>query len=226
MLEIGTTLSLEIFDDKKGEQEKYRSQLIEKNANQLYIDYPIHEKTNKTSYVLAGTKVKVSFVSPIDNAVYFFHSTISGKRKIGNIPVLQVIMPDKDKLQKVQRREFVRVETAVDAAVHSIHNSFPPFTTVTQDISGGGAAIILPKNHHLRQGMEVYVWFAFSLLNGEYHYLKVKSRVIRVITQKDGNEIAPLQFLDLNEQTQQIMFKLCFDRQVEMRKKRKTLQKE
>ena len=39
---------------------------------------------------------------------------------------------------KIQRSQFVRIETAVDVAIHPMNREFEPFTAMTEDISAGG----------------------------------------------------------------------------------------
>ncbi|HHW35964.1 MAG TPA: pilus assembly protein PilZ [Bacillales bacterium] len=216
MLNIGDTLNLEIkYSDSR---EKFKCKIVDKRGNQLLIDYPVSEKTGKTAFFLDGTEIKVSFFAK-DNGAYMFESEIIGRTK-ENIPMIIISYPGQDKLFRVQRREFVRIDASVDMAVHSINDEFMPFTTVTVDISAGGAVIILPPNHNFKSQTQILCYLVLPLSNGEYNYIKVHSKIIRIINGDMGTrDKAPIQFIDLKEaQIQQIM-RYCFERQLTERKR-------
>lgn len=218
MLNIGDTLYLEIkYSD---EREKFKCKIVDRSGNQVLIDYPVSEKTGRTAFFLDGTQIKVSFYAK-DNAAYMFESEIIGRKK-ENIPMIIISYPGKDKLIRVQRREFVRIDATVDIAVHPINDDFKPYTTVTVDISAGGAAIILPPNHKFKTQTKILCFLVLPLSNGEYYYIKTHSKIIRIINGTMGSrDKAPIQFIDLKEnQIQQIM-RFCFERQLNERKRGK-----
>ncbi|HEX6923310.1 MAG TPA: flagellar brake domain-containing protein, partial [Bacillales bacterium] len=157
-MKIGTTLYLDL------EEDKYRSRLVEKREGYLFIDLPIDLKTNRTSLLREGTTLRVSF-SAGENTLYAFESVIRG-RKLGRIPMLVLDYPGEDKFIRLQRREFVRITDSIDIAVHPKEERFPAFTTTTLDLSGGGTAIHLPKNHGLKEEMEVRCWIVLPMRLG------------------------------------------------------------
>lgn len=218
LLRIGDTITLEL-QHSDNEIEKYKTKILEMQGNNLYIDYPVSLKTGRIGIFLEGTQFKASFVGK-DTAAYLFDTEVKGRKKVENIPMVVISFPGDDKLIKIQRREFVRIDTAIDVAIHPVNGEFKPFTTITSDISAGGAAIILPEHHRLRKDMEIYGWFVLPLSNGDYNYLKLKCNVIRVIEGKDNSrDKAPLKFLETKESERQIITKLCFDRQLAGRKR-------
>lgn len=215
MLKIGDSLTLELrYSDK---QEKYRCKLVERKNQYLYIDYPIGMETNRTAFLLDGTQVKCSFVDQ-DGSVYLFETEVLGRVK-ENIPMLILMFPGEEQLIKIQRRQFVRIEISVDVAIHPVHQEFKPFTTVTDDISAGGAAILAPNNIDFKNGQELYCWIVLPMQNGEYHYFKFKSRMIRSKNLDETQNKVSLQFLETNSHERQILLRFCFDQQVSMRKK-------
>lgn len=209
MFEIGMTLMMQPSSD----QEKYRSKLVDVKESNWLIDYPINQATGKLKLFLEGTRFTISFVGK-DQSVYTFETEILSRKKEGNIPVLEISYPGDGHLTKIQRREFVRVETAVDVAVHSVHGEFSPFTAITADVSAGGAALVLPQNHRLVEGNLISCYFVLPLSNGEYHYVNVKCNVIRIIPGRNKRDKAPVQFVDLTEKDRHAFVKLCFDRQL------------
>src|SRR5690606_3509678 len=145
MLNIGDQLILELKNTE--EEEKFKCKVVEMKNDYLFIDYPISLKTNRTAFFIDGTQFKCSIVTK-DNSVYYFETEIKSRVK-REIPMLMISYPGDNQLIKIQRRQYVRIETAVDVAVHSLHGEFTPFVTVTDDISAGGAAIIVPEHIEL-----------------------------------------------------------------------------
>lgn len=215
MINIGEVLILEPkYSDKI---EKYKCKLVEKVGDKLYIDYPINLETNRTVFLMEGTQVKATFITS-DGTVYLFESEVLTRVKT-NIPMVVLSYPGKEHLVKIQRRQFVRVETAVDTAVHPTNGEFRPFVTITEDISAGGAAIISEKMTKLKQDMQIKTWCALPMQNGEIHYLQLNSKVIRVIDYNDSRSLISVQFIDISAIERQLLLRFCFDRQLALKKK-------
>ncbi len=216
MLRIGDTITLEPINTT--ESATYRCRLVERIDQHLFIDYPVHEKTGKTTFFMNGTKLKVTFVGQ-DNSIYSFNTEIIGRTK-KVIPMVVLSYPGDEKLSRIQRRQFVRIDASVDVAVHSNSQRFQPFVTVTTDISAGGSSIILPRPMDFQPDEELTTWFVLPMLSGENHYLKIASKLIRVIGAKKGErERASLQFVYPNHNDQQIITRFGFERQLSLRKK-------
>ncbi|MBP2240700.1 c-di-GMP-binding flagellar brake protein YcgR [Cytobacillus eiseniae] len=215
MINIGDILILEPSDSEK--DEKYKCKIVEKTNNKIYIDYPKNMETNRTVFLLDGTQLKGNFVTE-DDTVYLFECEVLSRVK-HNIPMIVLSYPGEEHLMRIQRRQYVRVETPVDVAVHSMNAEFPPMITITDDISAGGAAIISPKNCPLKPSMEINNWFVLPMQNGETHYLKLKSKVVRLLEKKDANPIISVQFVDISPKDRQLLLRFCFDRQLAYRKK-------
>src|SRR3954452_6283205 len=160
MLTIGNPLVLE---SKYANQfEQYKCRLVDRKGNLLYIDYPINVATNRTTFLVDGTQLKVTFVE--GESAYLFESEILGRVKRG-IPMMELIYPGDKYVIKIQRRKFVRVETTVDVAIHPFNGEFNPFTSLTEDISAGGALINLKKQTEVKEGMLIRTVFVLPMQN-------------------------------------------------------------
>ncbi|NBJ70474.1 MULTISPECIES: PilZ domain-containing protein [Clostridia] len=217
-MKIGTVLQLEVVKSGKGRNhtaKKYRCKVVDKNEQNLYIDFPVDIKSKKTAFFAKGTIFDVTFIGP-DEVIYQFRSKLVAKVK-GKIPALAIQPPGSD-IRRIQRRNFARVETVVDVAVHSEQNLFPPFTTVTNDISGGGLSIIVPKNQLLK-GELAHLWMVLAMANGQFVYPHVRAKLVHEQKRNNGILIASFQFLALDVKTEQWIIRFCFEKQREARRK-------
>lgn len=215
MIKIGDTLILEPKFSLQPEQ--YKSMVVEINEASIFIDYPVNTASGKIAFLLDGTQMKVTF-SDSDQALYIFDSEVLGRVK-AQIAMIQLSRPPKESFVKIQRRQFVRIETPVDTAVHPGANEFPPFKAITDDISAGGAALRIQKKINIGQASSIYVWLAFPLKSGEIHYLRLKSKVIRISEHSDRFNKLSVQFIEMSEGDRQTLIRYIFERQVEMKKK-------
>ncbi|MDX8364831.1 flagellar brake protein [Cytobacillus sp. IB215665] len=216
MLKVGDTITL---SHTRGEQtDTYKCRIVELNTKYIYIDYPINTSTGKSTFFTIGTHFNAKYIRK-DQQVFTFKTHIIGKTN-QRIPMISLVKPAKDKFVKVQRRQFVRIETSVDVAVHSTQDDFPPFLTVTSDLSAGGAALIMPQDVEVSPNTEMSVWFVLPYQSGEYKYLKIPCKVIRMIGGDDyDRNKATIEFLDIKETERQMLIRYCFEQQVAMRKR-------
>lgn len=221
MIETGTTIVLELKNDNTNEQNKtYRCRVVDYINSQLVVDYPIDVETNKQSYFLEGTEFNASFVGK-DEAVYVLNTEIVG-RSTRNVPVLLLKDPGKETYIRIQRRNYVRVETAIDVAIYPMDHSYPPFRTVTWDISGGGCAVIVPEEQPFPTEGEVKIWLSIHLQSGEICYFHTISKIIRVIPSKGTlNKRVSLEFISLTKEERQLVVRYCFEKQLEQRRKKR-----
>ena len=215
MLTIGETLILEPRYNEVLEQ--YKCRVVERNDHIFYIDYPINMKTNRTTFLVDGTQLKVSFVS--GNSAYMFESEVLG-RELRGIPMIKLSFPGDQYIIKIQRRQYVRIHTSVDVAIHPLQNEFKPFTTTTEDISAGGSLVLLNHHEEIKQGMNVMAVFVLPMQNGEYHYMKLKSKVIRIIhNEETGQSFFSLNFMNVSPIERQQLLRFSFDCQLALKKK-------
>ena len=217
-MKIGRILTLE-HNQPSQDLEEYHCKIIDKNEHYLIIDYPIHKNTKKSAFFSVGTFFSARYVGD-DNAVYEFRTKIVTRVKL-NVPAIAITLPKKEEIKRIQRREFVRVSATVDIAVHSLNQSFEPFTTVTSDISGGGLSIVMPRRLHLELGEMLNIWLALGFKAGEFHYAHTKAQVV-FINNLNNIRTASVKFLSINQKEQQLIVRYSFEKQREARKKERT----
>lgn len=78
---------------------------------------------------------------------------------------------------KIQRREYVRVETPVDVAIQFKNYKYQ---LVTADISAGGLALILKGEVAFNEGDEVDLTVVLPFANGDVKYVMTTAVVVRI----------------------------------------------
>lgn len=204
-MEIGTPLSLKRFNLDTKDLEDYRSKVIDIDDEYFYIDFPVHEQTKRTSVFSIHEYIIVQYTK--NNVVFEFRGKVLDKVS-KNVPALKLKLPAKEDLKRIQRRQYVRVETDVDVAVHCPNDSFPPFTTVTRDISGGGASLyVLDQSLEINQKLKLY--FVLNSKDG-YEYIETEAQIVRFQTENEV-KTASVKFLIDDENKRQKIIQYCFE---------------
>lgn len=210
MLKVGLELTLEDKDTGK----RYRCKIADIKEDKIYIDYPIDLETNRTVFLLIGQGLLVDFVS--DGQIpYRFSSKVTG-RELGNIPMLILSAPEPEDVRKIQRRQYVRVDAALDIAL-TFPESNLKTTAVTKDISSGGCAVYLPRNIRPGEHDTGKALLVLPLKEG-YQYLQLLFSVVRLF-ETGGKTGASLQFKDTSAKERQYILRFCFEQQLLLRKK-------
>ncbi|WAA10544.1 flagellar brake protein [Fervidibacillus albus] len=217
MLKVGQHITIEM--EQEHVYEKYTSKIMDMNDQFFYMEYPVHEETNKSVFLKNGVTLRISFVND-EKENYEFLSMVIGRVK-DPLPLLKMSLPPVEEFRKIQRREFVRVQRAVDVSIHPLHKEFQPFQSVTEDISAGGASVLVPKGIAIKSGQKIIVWFVLPRLNGEYYYLKLNSKINRIGEWNEKMNILSVQFLDKSIQDEQKLLQFCYESQV-VKKQRET----
>ncbi len=211
LLAIGTILVID-----KGfteDSDKYKSKVVDLEENSILIDYPTHTETGKTAFFMDGTELFISFTDQ-SKISYAFKTAVSGRIMKG-IPMLKLSYPGDDRLIKIQRRQFVRVETSLDVAVTKEEKTVQ---LVTEDISAGGIALNMSTNTWLETNDSVHLLIVLPFKNAETEYIRTTGQIVR-IWEKAGRKIASIQFEKLQENDRQCIIRFCFERQLQLRKK-------
>nr|WP_106784658.1 flagellar brake domain-containing protein [Lysinibacillus timonensis] len=211
-LKIGTALTLEPIP-AADRFEKFHCKVVEYNERLVFIDYPINTLTKKTAFLTDGSQFRASFTAD-DNNSYAFNTEVVG-RKVANIPMIVLSLPPNEEILKIQRREFVRVNTSVDVAVEYDHQ-FYQFTT--EDISAGGLALILPTPAQFQEKDHINLTIVLPFTDGEIRYVKTEALVVRVF-ERQKIWLASIQFIEMGDLEKQLIVRYCFEQQLLLRRK-------
>ncbi|RPF55754.1 flagellar brake protein [Aquisalibacillus elongatus] len=218
MFKIGQRLSIETFKDGEVD-EQFQCRIVEVSQKTIYIDYPVNERTGRSSLFLDGSEFKVSYVHE-DGNVYTFSSEVMERKKI-KIPVLAIHKPNPKDIRKIQRREYVRVDVSLDVAIHPYTEELNPLMTRTIDISGGGVAVVGDGGQlNYQPGDQMKITLVLPFSSTHYNYLLTDVEVVRCIM-GSGNEPSKItyKFVNITDQNREKIIKYCFEKQLENRRK-------
>ena len=210
-IKIGTMLILEpTYTDRI---ERFRCKVVEQKDGVIYIDYPINTITKKTAFLIDGAQFRVTFNDESKQS-FAFNTEVLGRKK-GNIPMIMLTCPPDEEFIKIQRREFVRVETPVDVAVE-YDNRFTQL--VADDISAGGVLLALQGAVNFKIGDEVRLTIVLPYTNKEIRYVQTDALVVTTF-ERNNRTLASVQFTDTDDIDKQYIVRFCFERQLQIRKK-------
>lgn len=199
---------------EKYAKESLRCRIIDKDEQFLYVDYPINIRSTKSGALTPNRYFSVVYT--VAEKVYEFSAPIKAYNKL-TVPALAIPIPKIEEVRRIQRREFVRIKTNVDIAIHCLNNSFNPFTSVTYDISGGGAAVIIPPEISLELVNKLKVYLVLQWENNTYDYITTEAEFIRF--QRLGEiRIMSIKYHFDQQNDQEKIIQYCF---YTLRKKRK-----
>lgn len=205
-MEIGEEILITVSQEGDQEEQTYKCTIIDQTHEFIYIDQPIHTETRRTSMLSRGSHIQVSFIGK-DHVVYAYESIVI-HRKMLTIPAYAILPPKESEMSRIQRRNFVRVQTSIDVAIDCVDQTSEPFTTVTKDISGGGLACMMPVPNVLEKNQFINVYMVIP--TKPLKYIQAKARVVKIHLKKDEHPIASMEFIQLSPKDQQSIIQYVF----------------
>ncbi|MFF2415676.1 flagellar brake protein [Bacillus safensis] len=214
MLQIGDAITIEYVNENK-EVKTAKSKVLENNNDDIFINYPADKETGRTIYLNQQTEITVFFFD--ENQIpYKCKSEVIGKRK-EDIPMIVISIPPKEEMVRLQRREYLRVDTMIKATIMQADEE--PFDTFIVNISAGGVAISVPEGVSLKDYGEVAIEFELPLK--EPVKIKAVAEMNRVYQdEQSGKTRAIMEFSEITNDHQQHIMKYCFQQQLLTRVKK------
>ncbi|WP_235827880.1 flagellar brake protein [Brevibacillus migulae] len=218
---IGQLLRIKkVSMDENISKPTYKSRVADIQGEQVAIEMPIQEETGKMSQFPIGTHIEVSYFAE-DGSTYQFQTEVEGEQK-ENVRLLLMRLPEKEALTRMQRRNYLRVETHVEIAVKTMDNVRNyHFLARTTDLSGGGMAFTCPDHYRLKVGDKLEVWMALPHKAGVISHSYAEAEVTRckLPEEKGEHQWVSLKFVTISQADQAKVIRACYERQLELRKK-------
>ncbi|MDM5320460.1 flagellar brake domain-containing protein [Bacillus altitudinis] len=214
MLQIGDAITIEYVNENK-EVKTAKSKVLENNNDDICINYPADKETGRTIYLNQQTEITVFFFD--ENQIpYKFISEVIGKKK-EDIPMIVISIPPKEEMIRLQRREYLRVDTMVKTMITQTDEE--SIDTFIVNMSAGGLAIAVPEGISLKEDGEVITEFELPLK--EPVKIKAVAEMSRVYQDEQTGKIrAIMEFSEITNDQQQHIMKYCFQQQLLTRVKK------
>ena len=203
---MGLTIELIVLEgDYEGH---YRTRIEEVGERLLSIGAPFEH--GEVIPVREGTKVRVRFWDEV--AVYSFEGEIMQRIAVP-VPTLILVLPET--VNKVQRRDFVRVPASFPLTFRLVTGEGLSnlYQALMLDLSGGGVRFSMKE----RVENQSLLYVQLTLPNGE---LQTPVRVSRVVSIEGTNRYCvSAEFHEISERDRDKIIRCVFDIQREMRKK-------
>ncbi|HBV85995.1 flagellar brake protein [Desulfosporosinus sp.] len=205
-LSFGLAVELTVLE---GEYEgHYRSRIEEVGERLLSVGVPF--ENGELVPVREGTKVKITFYD--ETAVYSFEGKIMQRIAIP-LPILVLVLPDS--VEKVQRRDFVRVPASFPVTFRMVTKEglSDLYKAIMLDLSGGGMRFSTPVKVENKS-------LLYAQLSLPYGEIQTPVRVCRVFNIEDTKLYSvSVQFHEISERERDKIIRCVFDIQRAMRKK-------
>ncbi|MBU8850896.1 flagellar brake domain-containing protein [Bacillus sp. FJAT-26377] len=218
MIKAGMRLTLESGHRESTLQQTYRCKVVEFTEDVIYISYPLNEETQRSAFLLKGTKLLATFIG-YDQNVYTFPTEVTG-REIKGMPVVKLFYPGDKKLKSIQRRNFFRVPLTVKAVIESEQEQQNVMEIMTKNISAGGIAGSFHHSLLFNEKDSVVVRLSLPNRDGALQHLELKGEVVR-ITAPTSCKVGQLsiKFMDMEKQTKEMMIRYTLKCQLDLRRK-------
>jgi len=219
VLHLNQRLEIEITDGTG--KDRYASYAVDINRNGITAAAPM--LGNRIIALPVGTRVRVVYSD--DTGVFGFPAVVA-ERKQDTTPLL--VLTQRGPVEKVQRRNFVRLSTSLPARYVQYPDKTSAGTAVPTeaeyrwgrifDISGGGIQLVTDGKLPLR----AYLLLEFHLPRWER--IQVIGEVVRLINKpgkpgQDREHSYGIRFEQLSPQIQDHLVKYIFEEQLILRRK-------
>lgn len=213
ILKINRLVSIEL-QHNNGEVKRYSSRVENLDSKAIYLASPIVKRMP----VYLPPQTEISVLLWDDLAVYSFKTTVIYSLKEKEVNQLAVRYPEK--LNKVQKREFVRVQVSINVSLEYVdsENNVRIIAGKSRDLSGGGMSVAVTEKGLLEMGDKVTVKFNIGDIP-----IVCTAEIVRARRETDAENIARdvfgLKFLEIVEKERQIIIKFIYKKQIEFRRK-------
>jgi len=206
---VGEKLEIEL--EQKYEMPRVlKSQLLEiaqASESEYYVSIPMEK--GKMMPISVGKYIQVYYAVE-SKGVFCFRAVVTGRAKD---PVLHLKIRQVGEMQKIQRRNFFRLDILLPVEVFDSEKNLIS-VGATKDISGGGARFTLPQR--LEKGEEIYM--NVTIEGCKYLIKGSVLRSIGIYENATEYEIA-VKFTQMNEDDRNEIIKYLFKHQRILRQK-------
>lgn len=191
-----------------------RSRVADVDANNLFIEIPLDEKSRRYYRAQPGETLHFYFFTA-EGVKHLFTTQVTGFRK-DTVNLLSVRKPNLEEITKDQRRSYLRVEANLELAVKL--GDKLKFVAVTEDVGGGGVSFTCDRKWPIVANSVLGCWLLLTYKGGSIAHAGFEGEVVRVLPVEPDKHLVMMRFKDIVDSDQQKIIRYCFERQLDKRK--------
>jgi len=197
-----------------------KARVADLTSNTFTIEIPINEKTGNLEPLPEGAVIMVWYQDEALGQYSFITKVIGIKKE--KVPFLILEMPNKNQIERIQRRGYLRVPVKVEASYKLISHEEIDWNIVhVIDLSGGGLQFILPTPNLAKKGEEIECWLILPFKNGSIEHIKFLGEIVRAIKPNEESQVywVSVKFTNIKEAMRAKIIRFVYERQVQLRNK-------
>ncbi|WP_027093678.1 flagellar brake protein [Cohnella thermotolerans] len=191
-----------------------RSRVADLNADSLYIEIPLDEKTGGYYRSQIGEQFRVTYYTS-EGVKHQFTTSVTGFRQ-DTVALVEVRMPAAEEITREQRRSFLRVEAQLELAVRIADKL--RFVALTEDVGGGGLSFRCDRKWPITPQMTLSCWLLVPYRSGTVEHAQFVGEVVRVQEAEPNHLMVMLSFREITDADRQKVIRYCFERQLDLRR--------
>lgn len=210
-LQVNARIEIRVDDPDYGG--KYFSRIMDLNQKEIKIMAPAVQGT--VLPIPIRTPIQITFIG--ERALYSFDTIITSRF---NNPISGFTLKMPSKMQRIQRREFVRLEVKIQSRYRIVNelnlleeNPEPFNEGYILDISGGG--IRFCSDEELEVGSYLEMMLDIEPIQSEI----LLGRIVRCFRREEGGHEIGVAFLELTASVQDQIISWIFDKERDLRRK-------
>lgn len=209
------TVTLSVYDKKTGGRQSYNLKVVEQQDQYMVIQSPIQLLPDGVP-LRKGTSVEIAYVYA--GTMYVVETEVI-KEIVDREPLLILRKPAPEAIQKIQRRQYLRVPTNINAKFF-LNDRTKTYEVPLVDLSGGGFLAAVPQEVR-EQLSETVEGMLPVVVRNQQHIIPFKARVVKVAYNHDKKRYdVAFQFTEIKESDREVIIRYCFSRQLELHKKK------
>jgi len=143
---------------------------------------------------------------------YFFKTVVLGFKQ-DVIPLVMIKPPDLKKIVKHPNRKYLRVRAELEVALQMGENVH--FLALTQDIGGGGLAVVCDEHIPLQERDNLSGWVVLPFRSGLIEHVPFEAEIVQIEPQEKRKKLLKMRFAEISERERQKVIQYCYERQRE-----------
>jgi c-di-GMP-binding flagellar brake protein YcgR len=196
-----------------GETKSYTTRIADIGDDYVKIEIPFKAGTSNLISLPTGTKIVVSY--SFSKGQFSFETQVLHTQD-DNIPLFVLKKPDIGNIERLQRRNYLRVPVEAEISVQTVTDKF---TSYTEDVSGGGVSLYCNEDLKLNSNEPCQCILILHFRNGSVSQVSFTGKVVRI--KKTSGKM--LQWISIKidriaDSDQQKIIRFCFEKQIDMKK--------